>query len=241
MTARAFPAVLLGGDSTVAACPAHETPMSGWGAHLGAPLDMYLGASLAEAGLPPRVVPVLNTAKGGATTASYRAEGLWDALLAASLPGDTVLLQFGHNDQKEPRTLASREGFSDNLSRFIADARGHGLVPILLTSVERRRFDGDRPVPTHGDYPLATRDVALREGIECFDLTSATRQLHAELGPEESRRLFTQFAPGTHPLYPDGIADDTHYSFFGASVVAAMVAAMLAPVLLAQARAGSPA
>lgn len=31
MTARAFPAVLLGGDSTVAACPAHETPMSGWG------------------------------------------------------------------------------------------------------------------------------------------------------------------------------------------------------------------
>jgi lysophospholipase L1-like esterase len=211
MTARAFPAVLLGGDSTVAACPAHETPMSGWGAHLGAPLNMYLGASLAEAGLPPRVVPVLNTAKGGATTASYRAEGLWDALLAASLPGDTVLLQFGHNDQKEPRTLASREGFSDNLSRFIADARGHGLVPILLTSVERRRFDGDRPVPTHGDYPLATRDVALREGIECFDLTSATRQLHAELGPEESRRLFTQFAPGTHPLYPDGIADDTHW------------------------------
>ena len=43
MTARAFPAVLLGGDSTVAACPAHETPMSGWGAHLGAPLNMYLG------------------------------------------------------------------------------------------------------------------------------------------------------------------------------------------------------
>ena len=158
MTARAFPAVLLGGDSTVAACPAHETPMSGWGAHLGAPLNMYLGAGLAEAGLPPRVVPVLNTAKGGATTASYRAEGLWDALLTASLPGDTVLLQFGHNDQKEPRTLASREGFSANLSRFIADARGHGLVPILLTSVERRRFDGDRPVPTHGDYPLATRD-----------------------------------------------------------------------------------
>ncbi len=236
MIGRELPAVLLGGDSTVAACPAHETPMSGWGAHLGAPLNALVAAGLAQAGLPPRVVPVLNTARGGATTATYRDDGLWDALLAESVPGDTVLLQFGHNDQKHPQDLAARGGFSDNLVRFINEAREHGLRPILATSVERRRFIGDRVRPSHGEYPTSTREVALREGVECFDLSSATLQLHRELGPEASRRLFTQFPAGAHPLYPEGIEDDTHYSFFGASVVATMVAAMLAPLLIDQAK-----
>src|SRR5687768_8635960 len=62
--------------------------MSGWGAHL----EQY----------PDGLGTVRNVAKGGATTTSHRAEGLWGSLLQACRPGDWVLIQFGHNDQKLP-------------------------------------------------------------------------------------------------------------------------------------------
>lgn len=238
---RHSPAVLLGGDSTVASCPAGETPMSGWGAHLAGPLNARVNHARGAAGLPPATVGVLNAAKGGATTASYREEGLWDALLQASRPGDTVVLQFGHNDQKQPDVLAARGGFSNRLRAFVAEARAHGLTPMLATSVERRHFDGDAVKATHGDYPQATRDVAADLGVACIDLTPLTAARYAELGPEASRALFTHFPAGAHPLYPDGIADDTHFSFPGALEVAEMVAAALAPLLTDPAEEAPPA
>src|SRR5450756_1783808 len=79
---------LLAGDSTVAACPPQEHPMSGWGAAL-------------ERRLRPEDV-VVNFAKGGATTQSFIAEGLWGALLAQARPGDVAVIQSGNNDQRQP-------------------------------------------------------------------------------------------------------------------------------------------
>ncbi|MBT2227384.1 rhamnogalacturonan acetylesterase [Nonomuraea sp. NEAU-A123] len=198
--------VLLAGDSTVASCPAAEAPMSGWGAQLAA----HTGG------------PVRNFAKGGATTASHRAEGLWAALLLEVTPGDVVVIQFGHNDQKEPG-LPYRE----NLRLFAEEARRAGALPVLCTPVQRRRFDGDRLVPTHGGCPGQVRELAAAEGLPLIDLTVATTELYERLGPEGSKALFTHFAPGEHPLYPDGVADDTHFCFRGADEVAVMVAERL--------------
>lgn len=198
--------VLLAGDSTVASCPAAEAPMSGWGAQLAA----HTGG------------PVRNFAKGGATTAGHRAEGLWAALLLEITPGDVVVLQFGHNDQKEPG-LPYRE----NLRLFAEEARQAGALPVLCTPVQRRRFDGDRLVPTHGGHPGQVRELAAAEGLPLIDLTAATTELYERLGPEGSKALFTHFAPGEHPLYPEGVADDTHFCFRGADAVAAIVAERL--------------
>ncbi len=195
--------MLLAGDSTVASCPAHEAPMSGWGAQLGA----YAG------------VPVRNFAKGGATTAGHRAEGLWAALVREIVPGDVVVLQFGHNDQKEPELP-----YRDNLRAFVAEARAAGALPVLCTPVQRRRFDGARLVPTHGGYPDQVRELAAAENVPLIDLTAATTELYERLGPEGSKALFTHFPPGAHPLYPEGVADDTHFCFRGADEVAAIVA-----------------
>ena len=77
------PAVLLVGDSTMA-------PDTGYGDALCARLEPALAC--------------LNLARGGRSTLSYRAEGLWDRVLArlrARAPGTPahVLIQFGHNDQ----------------------------------------------------------------------------------------------------------------------------------------------
>jgi lysophospholipase L1-like esterase len=100
--------ILLAGDSTVANCPTYEYPMSGWGARL-AP-HTYTRAT------------VHNFAQGGASTESFRDEGLWDRLLAEAGDGDLVLIQFGHNDQKKPH-LAARTGYAANLRTMVAEVR----------------------------------------------------------------------------------------------------------------------
>ena len=79
-------AVLLVGDSTMAA-------RTGYGQALCARLEPATAC--------------LNLARGGRSTLSYRAEGLWDALIAQLKAGPAgaagaaryVLIQFGHNDQ----------------------------------------------------------------------------------------------------------------------------------------------
>jgi lysophospholipase L1-like esterase len=222
--------VLLAGDSTVASCPAGETPMSGWGAHLGAPLNSALAFRASLAGRAPQVVGVVNVAKGGANTSSFRGEGLWDALLLASSPGDLVVIQFGHNDQKIP-TLAPRQGFAGNLERFVEESRERGLRPVLCTSVARRRFVEGRLVPTLGDYPETVLELGSRLAVPVVDLHAATSRLYEAAGEEKSRALFTQLLPDEHPLYRTGISDDTHFSITGAETVAHQVASALVPII----------
>jgi lysophospholipase L1-like esterase len=197
----------LAGDSTVADAKPGEYPMSGWGGELAAFVD----------------APVRNLAFGGATTESFVQTQTWDALLREVHPGDVVLIQFGHNDQKEPALLASRGGYTERLRRMVTEARTLGATAVLCTSAERRWFDGDRVTPTHGDYPNAVRDLARALDVPLIDLTVFTTWLYEDLGPEASTALLTHFAPGEHELWPEGIADDTHFDEYGAKKIAAFV------------------
>ncbi|HSU48738.1 MAG TPA: rhamnogalacturonan acetylesterase [Arthrobacter sp.] len=215
--------ILLAGDSTVANCPTQEFPMSGWGAHL-APLTYAWGA-------------VHNFAKGGAATESFRVDGLWADLLAEAGPEDLVLIQFGHNDQKKQH-LAARTGYAANLRTMVAEVRRAGAVPVLCTPVERRHFLAGGH-PTGGtpsdpalevsleDYPEVVRELGLELEVPVLDLNAWTRRLYLRLGREGSRELFCHFAPGEHAHWPDGLADNTHFSQQGAALVAAEVAAGL--------------
>ncbi|MGW1784990.1 rhamnogalacturonan acetylesterase [Streptomyces sp. NPDC002143] len=224
-----MPRMLLAGDSTVAICPAHETPMSGWGPHLGAPLNARLQAALTRTGRPVGTVAVLNTAKGGATTRSHREEGLWPALLREARGGDVVLLQFGHNDRKYP-DLTAESGYTRYLEQAVDDVLDQGAHPVLCTPVAERAFREGSLRPTHGTYPQAVRDLAGRRSVCLIDLTRMTGELYSAWGEAASRSLFVHFAPGEHPLYPDGCADDTHFSFTGAVAVADQVAGALVPL-----------
>ena len=214
--------ILLAGDSTVANCPTHEYPMSGWGAQL-AP-HLYRRAA------------VHNFAKGGASTESFREEGLWSRLLAEAGDGDLVLVQFGHNDQKKQH-LAARTGYAANLRTMAGEVRSRGALPVLCTSVERRHFLDAPPSDTAAveqgleqsleDYPEVVREIGLELGLPVVDLNAWTRGLYLRLGPEESKFLFCHFEPGTHAHWPDGLADNTHFSQQGAALVAEHVAAQL--------------
>ncbi|WP_457946317.1 rhamnogalacturonan acetylesterase [Pseudarthrobacter sp. alpha12b] len=208
--------ILLAGDSTVANCPTHEFPMSGWGAQL-APLTYAWGA-------------VHNFAKGGADTESFRDEGLWPALLADAGPGDAVLIQFGHNDQKKQH-LAARTGYAANLRAMVGEVRAVGAAPLLCTSVERRHF----PAPPSSDvleesledYPEVVRELGQELAVPVVDLNAWTRHLYLRLGRDGSRELFCHFAPGEHAHWPDGLVDNTHFSQQGAALVAGEVARQL--------------
>jgi lysophospholipase L1-like esterase len=207
--------ILLAGDSTVANCPIYEYPMSGWGAQL-AP-HVYTQAA------------VHNFAKGGASTESFRDDGLWDRLLAETGDGDLVLIQFGHNDQKKPH-LAARTGYAANLRTMVAEVRALGGTPVLCTSVERRHFL-DAPSSDAAleesleDYPEVVREIGLELGVPVIDLNAWTRGLYLRLGRDGSKALFCHFEPGTHAFWPGGLTDNTHFSQHGAALVAGHVAA----------------
>lgn len=203
--------VHLAGDSTVASGKPEETPLTGWGGCLHRFID----------------APVVNHAVGGATTESFTVEGRWSALLDALSPGDRVLIQFGHNDQKE-LALAARAGYRDRLRGFVDDVRERGASPVLLTSVERRLFEGDRVRRSHGPYPHAVRDLCRELDVPVIDLTSFTSWLYEWLGPQRSCELFVHAAAGEFAAWPDGIADDTHFRTEGAMAVAGYVGQALA-------------
>jgi lysophospholipase L1-like esterase len=201
----------LAGDSTVAPMKPAESPMSGWGEFLES-----------SSGVPTR-----NLAFGGATTESFIDSGSWGRLIAEVEPGDTVVIQFGHNDQKQPDLLASRGGYQERLRRFVDETRDRGATAVLCTSVQRRWFDGDRVTHTHGDYPNAVRDLAHELDVPVVDLAVFTTWLYEELGDEASTRLLSHYAPGETAAWPDGLTDDTHFRVEGAQKIAAFVAASL--------------
>jgi lysophospholipase L1-like esterase len=184
-------------------------PERGWGQLL----HMYFQVS----------ARVENHAQNGRSTKSFIAEGRWEKVRQALKPGDFVIIQFGHNDEKTndlKRGTTPFGEFATNLVRFIHDARERHALPILATPVARRKFDSSgKLLDTHGDYPRAVRAVASAGQVPLLELGTATEKLLQHLGPESSKRLFdwipaAEFAPDSKAL-----EDDTHFNAYGASRV----------------------
>lgn len=202
--ARRIPTWFLCGDSTMADYAPDRAPMTGWGQALSllAPLDAVVN----------------NCAVNGRSSKSFVAEKRLNFIELCLRPGDRLLIQFSHNDEKPDRERATtpRETYPEYLSMFIDAARRQGAEPVLITPLPRRRFGEDgRLQPTHGDYPAAMRDLAWQRGVKLVDLGGAAARIVEEMGPEASKTLYCHVAPG-HPNYPDGTQDDTHLSFDGA-------------------------
>lgn len=213
-TARA-PRIHIAGDSTAADKPTTPpNPERGWGQAL--------------PGFLREPATVVNHAQNGRSTRSFIAEGRWQTLVDALQPGDWVIIQFGHNDEKSQdpkRYTAPRGEYTENLRRFVADVRGRDAHPILCTPVARRKWDdaGTALIETHGEYPDAVRDLARAEGVPLVDLLVLTRSLEEAHGVEGSKRLHLWIPAGVYERKPDGWQDDTHYSAYGAERVAALV------------------
>jgi lysophospholipase L1-like esterase len=202
------PVIFMIGDSTMAnkrTIPAQ--PERGWGQMLPA----YLKTE----------VRVVNLAVNGRSSKSYRDEGRWQPVLEQLQPGDYVIIQFGHNDEKQhdPKRYTEPFGsFKENLSRFVRETRENGGTPILATPVVRRAFTNETDlVDTHGDYTVAVRQLAAELNIPLLDLEKRSAELVRSLGPELSKKMFMWCEPGEFKTIPHGRKDDTHFNAYGAS------------------------
>lgn len=196
-------------------------------------------------------IRVDNRALNGRSSLSFINEGRWDAVLKSMKPGDYVIIQFGHNDEKPKADRHTDPGstFDYNLAKFVRETREHGGIPVLMNCVVRRNFfvkapeidddeklrtqtfkdgvkmvEGDTLIDTHGLYRVAPRDVAQRMNVHFVDANKITHDLEQGLGTEASKKLHMWFLPGTEPSEPKGKQDNTHYSVYGAHVVARLLA-----------------
>ena len=174
--------------------------------------------------LPPYFkagVRVENHAMNGRSSKSFRAEGRWQAVEKSLQPGDWVIIQFGHNDEKKTNaTLFTTPfgSFKTNLTRYVLETRAQGAHPILATPVARRKFDANgQLVDTHGDYVQAVRAVAAEQGVPLIDLNRRSDELLRREGPELSKKNYIWVTAEEYPALPRGRQDDTHFCAFGAS------------------------
>lgn len=196
-------------------------------------------------------IVVDNHAVNGRSSKSFLEEGRWDKVLERIKPGDYVIIQFGHNDEKPKADRHTDPGstFDDNLARYVRETREKGGIPVLMNSVVRRNFfvkapendddeilrtstfldgtkmiEGDSLIDTHGLYRIAPKNVAQRMNCHFIDANQITHDLEQGLGTEASKKLHMWFRPGEEPSEPQGKQDNTHYNKYGAKVVANLLA-----------------
>ncbi|WP_084018962.1 rhamnogalacturonan acetylesterase [Moheibacter sediminis] len=177
-------------------------------------------------------IEIQNHAVNGRSSKSFRSEGRWEPVLKQIKKGDFVIIQFGHNDQKDQdsvRFTNPATQYRTNLERYVNEAREKGAIPILMTSIVRRNFNEKGVlIDTHGNYPLVVRMVANDLKVAFVDLQLLTEQLVISYGPEKSKDLYLHFEKGQNAYYPEGKNDDTHLSKLGAALTAEMALKHLA-------------
>ena len=234
--------VFMIGDSTMANKPlAKENQERGWGQML----PVYLQGK----------IKVDNHAVNGRSSKSFIDEGRWDKVMSLIRPGDYVIIQFGHNDEKPKADRHTDPGttFDANLRRFVNDAKSKGATPILMNAIARRNFPptagqdiasesddkqkdwkGQYPkegvilVDTHGAYLDSPRNVAAETGVTFVDMNKLTRELVQNLGTTNSRDLFMWIPANTYEFCPKGKIDNTHLNVHGALIVSRLAVNALA-------------
>jgi lysophospholipase L1-like esterase len=222
-----LPTLFIAGDST-AARGAGDT-QQGWGVPFAAYFD-------------PTTINIVNRARGGRSSRTFITEGAWDQMLADVKAGDTVLIQFGHNDggpiNDEPppplRARGSLPGLGDEtreidnaltkqhevvhtfgwyMRKMIADVKAKGASPIVLSLTVRNRWDRGRIERGSGRYSLWAFDIARAAAVPFIDVTNNAADRLEALGEKRSTALYQQ--------------DPTHFNAEGADLHAQVVVAGL--------------
>ena len=204
--------IYLVGDSVTKEYDSAAAPMTGWGQKF--------------AQFLPDTALVHNHAESGRSTKSFIAEGRFDTILRSIGKNDILLVNMGHNDQStDPARMTDLKGYKENLKTYIDGAKGRGAIPVLISPVERRRFDNDgHAVVTLLDRAQAMKEVAESEGVCFIDVQAATLKWWDYLGIEGTKKMFNHLEAGESPNYPNGVQDDTHLNTNGATKIAQLIA-----------------
>ncbi|MBR1871172.1 MAG: hypothetical protein IJ802_05040 [Kiritimatiellae bacterium] len=215
--------IYLCGDSTVT--DQQREPWGSWGQAL--PVFFKEGAAVA------------NFARSGLTTASFLAQGRLDRICEHLAKDDVVVIQFGHNDQKNAK-LAADGGYTERLNRYVARIREKGATPVLVTPVERLRFDAKtrkQEGKTLEEYANAVKAAGAALGVAVIDLNDASYRMYGALGYDGAPKLLCTFSEAEQKRDFFGenytgrvrsLQDKTHHSIYGAYEMAHFIAGELA-------------
>jgi lysophospholipase L1-like esterase len=199
-----LPAIIVVGDSTARN---NANGAQGWGDPFASFFD-------------PAKVRVLNRARAGRSSRTFVAEGLWDRALEEVRAGDTVLIQFGHNDSgpveggrargslpgvgEETREVTNTAGAKETVHTFgwylrkmIADVRAKGATPVLLSLTVRNLWAEDGLHVERGGmgnapsgYGAWAAQVARAQGVAFVDLNRIVADRYDKLGKDKVKALF---------------------------------------------------
>jgi lysophospholipase L1-like esterase len=187
------PTIFLLGDSTV--CDQSKEPYNSWG-------QMFTRFFKAE-------VAIANHGESGETYRDSIRRRRLDKILSVLRPGDWLIMQFGHNDQKQ---IAAGNGgpfttYKAEIKKHVEAVRARGGTCVIVSPMERRGFDENgRVKPSLADYAEASRQSAQELGVAFIDLNAMSKKFYEALGPDKSARAFA--APG-------GKVDNTHHNNYG--------------------------
>lgn len=163
------------GDSTMATYSESTSVTRGWGQML---QQFFKGN-----------VTVNNRAKSGASSKSfYKEAAFWQSVKTQIEPGDYVLIQFAHNDEKnggcdgdelkayyqsigdndkvnatDYRGTMASTTYKDYLRNYIKETRALGATPVLVGAICRKYFTGDK-IRRNGRHDLGDNANYLKDG-----------------------------------------------------------------------------
>jgi len=215
------------GDSTAKSYVFEEAPMSGWGQLFYRMVD-------------PAGARVVNYSNGGRSLRVMYQEGRLNDMLLAGRQGDFVLLQSGHNDERDRNDGVDPDGELARFGRgsteemyyrlltkvFLPAIRSVGMIPVLVTPVTRINAGcGDDAVFVNSfrkrDFPEVMRRAAADTGTLLLDLNRKSVEHFNQVGAFGARAMVMSLEPGETPgktnggSYANGNpgnhADGTHY------------------------------
>ncbi|MCM8529636.1 MAG: rhamnogalacturonan acetylesterase [Lentisphaeraceae bacterium] len=145
-------------------------------------------------------VTVHNFALGGRSSKSWLAEKHLPKALASK--PDYVFIQFGHNGQpgKGPkRETIPQTTYKEFLQIYIDEFKSIGTIPVIISSVTRRKFDKDNKIASSLEpWAKAAQKVARDNNIPFIDLHRASIEYHNNIGPEASAKFNPKETDLTH-------------------------------------------
>ena len=195
------PTVFILGDSTVKSYVFEEAPMCGWGQLLDHLFDL-------------EQINIVNYSAGGRSFKVMNFEGRLNDALLAGKQGDYILLQSGHNDERdtfeEGETARFGRGTTEEMyQRFLEEIylptiRIRGMIPVFVTPMTRVNegvvYDGKfHNSFVNRKFPDVMRQVAAREQIPLIDLNARSVDYINEIGKEGAEAIVLSIEAGETP------------------------------------------
>lgn len=199
------PALFLVGDSIVKTGHGNgETGPWGWGSEL---IPLF----------NPAKIHVYNEGRGGRSSRGYIEEGAWAKIVAQLVPGDFVILHFGHNDAKNSANYPDRVTVTGNgdetreiespvthqkktihsygwyLRQYVKDAKAKGATAIICSSAPRNTWVDGKIKRGLDGYAQWAAEAAKASGAPFIDLNTLAADRYDALGQKPADKYFFDY------------------------------------------------